>query len=126
MADDIILKVDDVTKMFGGLAALKDVEFSVPSGEIKAVIGPNGAGKTTLFDVLTGVQRPTSGRVFLKEDRHNAHEATPYHRAGDGADVPDNKAVRGHDSPRERNGRMSLLDEVWLHFERAAATVGAS
>ena len=65
MADDIILEVDNITKMFGGLAALKDVEFSVPRGEIKAVIGPNGAGKTTLFDVLTVVQRSTSGRVFL-------------------------------------------------------------
>ena len=67
MADDIILEIDNITKMFGGLAALKDVEFSVSRGEIKAVIGPNGAGKTTLFDVLTGVQRSTSGRVFLKD-----------------------------------------------------------
>lgn len=65
MDGKVILEVDSVTKLFGGLAAVKDVSFSVAAGEIKAVIGPNGAGKTTLFDVLTGIQRPTSGQVFL-------------------------------------------------------------
>jgi branched-chain amino acid transport system ATP-binding protein len=65
-AGEPILTVERVTKMFGGLAAVKDVSFSVMRGEIKAIIGPNGAGKTTLFDVLTGIQRPTSGEVHLK------------------------------------------------------------
>ena len=66
MATDILLEIDNVTKLFGGLAALKEVSFSVSGGEIKAIIGPNGAGKTTLFDVLTGILRPTSGAVLLK------------------------------------------------------------
>ena len=66
MATDILLEIINVTKLFGGLAALKDVSFSVSGGEIKAIIGPNGAGKTTLFDVLTGILRPTSGAVLLK------------------------------------------------------------
>ncbi|MCJ7744772.1 MAG: ATP-binding cassette domain-containing protein, partial [Actinobacteria bacterium] len=52
MGNEIILEVEGVTKQFGGLAALKDISFSVARGEIKAVIGPNGAGKTTLFNVL--------------------------------------------------------------------------
>lgn len=52
-----------VTKYFGGLAAVKDVDFGVEEGMIMGLIGPNGAGKTTLFNVVTGVYRPTSGRI---------------------------------------------------------------
>jgi ABC-type branched-subunit amino acid transport system ATPase component len=66
MDSNAILEIEEVNKMFGGLAALKDVSFSVRAGEIKAVIGPNGAGKTTLFNVLTGVYRPNAGRIFMK------------------------------------------------------------
>jgi branched-chain amino acid transport system ATP-binding protein len=54
---------------FGGLAALNNVDLSVPAGEIRALIGPNGAGKSTFFNCVTGVLRPTSGRiVFNGED----------------------------------------------------------
>ena len=66
MVSEHILEIRNITKQFGGLAALKDVSFSVARGEIKAVIGPNGAGKTTLFDILTGILRPTAGNVLLK------------------------------------------------------------
>lgn len=63
---ETLLEVRGVTKQFGGLAALKDVSFTVVKGEIKAMIGPNGAGKTTMFDVLTGITEPTAGDVLLK------------------------------------------------------------
>ncbi|UCE32973.1 MAG: ABC transporter ATP-binding protein [Burkholderiales bacterium] len=58
-----MLKVRRLSKSFGGLAALRDVEFAVAPGEIKAVIGPNGAGKTTLFNVVTGLLKPTAGSI---------------------------------------------------------------
>jgi ABC-type branched-subunit amino acid transport system ATPase component len=61
----MLVECRDVTVYFGGLPALKDVNIAVNEGEIRAVIGPNGAGKTTLFNVINGVIKPSSGRVFL-------------------------------------------------------------
>ncbi|WP_244491219.1 ABC transporter ATP-binding protein [Paramesorhizobium deserti] len=58
-----LLRVENVTMRFGGLVALNDVTFSVKKGSVLAVIGPNGAGKSTLFNVVTGVYKPTAGRM---------------------------------------------------------------
>ncbi|MHB8508302.1 MAG: ABC transporter ATP-binding protein [Candidatus Dormibacteria bacterium] len=58
-----ILEVAAVTKQFGGLKAVDDVSFAVEEGTVFTMIGPNGAGKTTMFNVLTGLYRPTAGRV---------------------------------------------------------------
>jgi len=60
-----ILKTDLLTVRFGGLAALSQVNFEVARDEIRAIIGPNGAGKSTFFNCLTGVLRPTSGRILF-------------------------------------------------------------
>jgi branched-chain amino acid transport system ATP-binding protein len=64
-----LLRTEDLGIRFDGLAALNGVNFEVPRGEIRAVIGPNGAGKSTFFNCLTGVLRPSLGRiVFNGED----------------------------------------------------------
>jgi len=60
-----ILRTEALTVRFGGLAALDSVNFEVRPGEIRAIIGPNGAGKSTFFNCLTGVIRPTSGRILF-------------------------------------------------------------
>jgi len=62
---DAIMNVDNVAKVFGGLTAVGGVSFDVPRRSIVSVIGPNGAGKTTLFNMLTGLYRPTSGRILF-------------------------------------------------------------
>ena len=60
-----ILKTELLTVRFGGLAALSQVNFEVQRDEIRAIIGPNGAGKSTFFNCLTGVLRPTAGRILF-------------------------------------------------------------
>jgi len=60
-----LLKIEDVTKTFGGVVAVKDVSFGVDKGEIVGLIGANGAGKTTLFNLITGIYLPDKGAILL-------------------------------------------------------------
>jgi branched-chain amino acid transport system ATP-binding protein len=62
-ANGNILDVAGVTKQFGGLTAVDDVSFAIPRRSIVSIIGPNGAGKTTFFNILTGLYKPTLGRI---------------------------------------------------------------
>lgn len=74
---DTLLRVENLSKLFGGLVAVNQVSFGVPQGAIKSVIGPNGAGKTTIFNLLTGVDACTSGEIFFdghELSRLPAHE----------------------------------------------------
>src|SRR5579871_629807 len=63
-----LLETRSLSVRFGGLAALDNVDFAVRAGELRAVIGPNGAGKSTFFNCLTGVLRPTAGRILFDGD----------------------------------------------------------
>lgn len=60
-----ILNTDNITIKFGGLTAVKDFNLNIEENKIVALIGPNGAGKTTAFNMITGVYRPTSGRILF-------------------------------------------------------------
>ena len=61
-----LIKVENLTKSFGGITAVSDLDFTIEAGGIVSIIGPNGAGKTTLFNLLTGVYTPTSGRFWFE------------------------------------------------------------
>jgi ABC-type branched-subunit amino acid transport system ATPase component len=62
-----LLQLSGVSKSFGGLAVISDLDLHVDEGEIVSVIGPNGAGKTTLFNIITGVYRPDEGEILLED-----------------------------------------------------------
>ena len=74
-----VLEVRGITVRFGGLTAVDNVTLSVPEGAVAGIIGPNGAGKTTLFNVIAGIQRPDTGRVFLGGE--DVTRLPPHHRA---------------------------------------------
>ncbi|MBI4397533.1 MAG: ABC transporter ATP-binding protein [Candidatus Omnitrophica bacterium] len=66
-----LLRIEHVSKSFGGLKAIQDISFSVARGEIVGLIGPNGAGKTTFFNCITGMYAPDAGRIFFGEYEQN-------------------------------------------------------
>jgi branched-chain amino acid transport system ATP-binding protein len=63
-----LLRTEHVTMKFGGLTAVSDLNLEIQKNEIVGLIGPNGAGKTTVFNVITGMNAPTAGRVFYRDE----------------------------------------------------------
>ena len=72
-----LIQVEHLTHYFGGLRAVQDFNLELQPGELVAIIGPNGAGKTTVFNLITGVYRPTGGKIVWKDEDvvgHPTHE----------------------------------------------------
>jgi branched-chain amino acid transport system ATP-binding protein len=75
----VLLEVSELSKRFGGLAAVQGFGMSIRQGDIVGLIGPNGAGKTTIFNLITGVIKPDSGKVIF--DGHDLTGKGPHHIA---------------------------------------------
>ena len=71
-----LLKVDGLSKHFGGVHAVEDLSFALPEGGVHSIIGPNGAGKTTLFNLITGVYQPSEGHIYFAD--HPIHAGAPH------------------------------------------------
>lgn len=80
-----VLRVNNLSKSFGGIRAVSNINLEVSEGEIAGVIGPNGAGKTTFFNLLTGIYSPTSGEVSYEfGKRISSRQFKPYRMSGYG------------------------------------------
>jgi branched-chain amino acid transport system ATP-binding protein len=108
-SDDIVLRTEGLTKQFGGIVAVDDVDLELRDGEILGVIGPNGAGKTTLFDLITGFQPPNSGRVTLLGHDITSLPANARTRAGLGRSFQDAKLWSS----------LTVAETVAVAFERS-------
>jgi branched-chain amino acid transport system ATP-binding protein len=121
-----LLSVENISKNFGGLKAISDVSLSVAAGEICSVIGPNGAGKTTLFNIISGVLRPSAGRIMF--DGTDLARVSPWRFAAIGIGRTfQNLALFKHGTVveniltgRHTHLRSSVLDAV-LFFGRTRA-----
>jgi branched-chain amino acid transport system ATP-binding protein len=77
-----LLRVEGLSKKFGGLNAVEDLSFNIQPGAVHSIIGPNGAGKTTLLNLLSGVYQPSDGRIVFGE--HDLTGRAPYEYASHG------------------------------------------
>lgn len=68
----MLLKIEQLSKYFGGLLAVSDFNLDLQAGELIGIIGPNGAGKTTVFNLITGVYKPSSGSILFNTNQHGA------------------------------------------------------
>ncbi len=112
-----ILKLDGVTKRFGGLIAVNNVSLELEEGELSGLIGPNGAGKTTIFNVITGVYPVDSGKIlFMNQDitRKRPHETAALGIARTFQNI-------------KLFGKMSVLDNVRVacHYRLRASVFSA-
>ncbi len=103
-----VLRTENLTIRFGGLFALDSVNFELARGEIRAIIGPNGAGKSTFFNCITGVLRPTSGRILFNGEDITGAFARSHLAEGDRALLPDHQYPAQRHHARERAHRRPV------------------
>lgn len=135
-----LLTTSKLSRNFGGLRAVSDVDFAVLPGEVRAIIGPNGAGKTTFVSLICGRIAPTSGKILFEGDditRLSAHRRV---RRGiaytfqitsifanltafDNVALPVQRRLGGHSGAALRDGAMAALDRVGL-ADRASMPAG--
>ena len=118
-----LLVAEGVRKEFGGLVAVNDVDFTIPDRSIVSLIGPNGAGKTTFFNMLTGVYKPTAGRIVFDDHDVTAKPPHAITRARHRANLPEHPALPEHDSARE-HARRHALPAVGRNRAQRAANAG--
>lgn len=114
-ASEAVLRTDGITKRFGGLTAVDDVDIEVHAGEIVGLIGPNGAGKSTLFNYITGTLGADEGRVFLQGDDVTGWPEYRIARAGLGRMFQETRVF----------GEMTVERNLLLAAQEGGAGVGA-
>jgi branched-chain amino acid transport system ATP-binding protein len=125
-----ILKLENVSKNFGGIHAVKDVSFALQEGEIVALIGPNGAGKTTLVNLMTGVHSPSAGKVVFKGE--DVTRQRPFEAARRGLartfqivqPFPRMSVLENVAASALFGGELDSIDEAYAHAHRELAFVG--
>ena len=103
-----VLRIEHVSRRFGGLIAVNDFSLTLRKGELQGVIGPNGAGKTTAFNLITGVYAPTSGRILLGGRRIDGAPPAAINRAGIARTFQNIRLFQN----------LSVLDNVAVAFDR--------
>ena len=99
-----MLRIESLSRSFGGVAALEALDLAVADGEVVGLIGPNGSGKTTLFNVITGVHPPDAGRILLRDE--DISRSTP-------ARIVRHGIARTFQNLRIYK-RMSVRENVWV------------
>jgi len=131
----VFLELRKVTKNFGGLAAVRQVDLEICEGEMVGLIGPNGAGKTTIFNLISGMYRPDSGEVVFRGTNllgRKAHQvcregigrtfqlAKPFGKLNVVENVMIGSFCRIKDADQAREHALRILETVGLHHRREA------